>query len=132
MINKPKVKLYPTLEKDGSFELSEDIASQIQNIYESIDTCAITYVGEDILDDYYAGVMNTIETILATPLGQIHSKLQELLLDVQISLQANAEELHEDKDEEENLIVTTIENKKPTKVTDTDISDEEMLNTLED
>jgi len=132
MLNKHKVKLYPTLEKDGSFELSEDLSSQIQSIYESIDTCAIAYAGDDILEDYYAGVMNTIETILATPIGQLHSKLQDLLLDVQISMQVAIAELQEDKDEEEDIIVTTVENKKPTKVTYTDISDEEMLNTLED
>jgi hypothetical protein len=123
-----KIKLYPDIDAKGCFELPENLSEQITNIYELIDSIPITEAS--ILDDYYSGMLKTVETILATPIGQLHEKLEELLEEVHVNMQVNYDaEIADQESVEESRTQQTQEQQEISSDSD-DISDEEMMKIL--
>ena len=85
-----QVELYPTLDKNGAFKLDTEISDKLNNIYRMIDDTTYTEdIGEVILDEYYAAMLKTVEEVLATPVGNLMQRLNEMLEEVYHSMQVN-------------------------------------------
>lgn len=132
-----KVKMYPDVDSEGAFEVNSQLSEAIADVYDLVDSVLDPSDTENILEDYYAGVLKTVETILATPIGQLQEKLEELLEEVYVSAQVNydalrktntdKESVDKSRDKQDPIIV-----ERKIDLDDDDISDEEMLRILPD
>lgn len=139
MPSRDKVKLYPDVDSKGAFELPQDLSDCITDIYELIDSISDPDNAELVLDDYYSGVLRTVEAILTTPIGQLHKKLEDLLEEVHVNMQVNYDAIMMEDDGTESVNTpqdkkesVPIERKIDLDNEDNDLSDEDMLRILPD
>jgi hypothetical protein len=145
-----RIKMFPDILSDGSFQLPEDISEKMRDIYEMIDTIPHDPEMTDILlDDYNSGYLKAIEEILVTPMGVFNETVLKMLQEVHTNMTVNYDNhVSGESDIEESVdktrekpdkdptvferVMTEITRKTVEPDDNDDISDEDMLKFLPD